>query len=60
MPVKMSATPKYISAEEVNKLVDQEELLAALENAFGNFSRGPDGGVVQPVRSIIEVTQHKG
>lgn len=60
MIATMSTAPTYISEAEVYKLLDWEELMIALENAFGNFSSGPDGGVVQPVRTTIEVGKHKG
>ena len=56
----MAAVPTFISANDVNELLDQKELFDNLEVAFGNFSRGPDGGVIQPVRSVIEVSRHKG
>ena len=56
----MSAAPKYIPAEEVEKYLKPDELLPVIESALGNFSRGPDGGVVQPVRSVISIEKHKG
>ena len=57
----MSATPpKFIPAEEVEKYLDPKELLTVIETAFGNYSMGPDGGVVQPVRTVINVEKHKG
>ena len=60
MIINMAAPPMYIPAKEVEELLEYKELLQTLEVAFGNFSLGQDGGVVQPVRSVIEVTPHKG
>jgi len=57
----MSASPpKFICAEEVEKHLDAKELLTVIETAFGNYSMGPDGGVIQPVRTVINVEKHKG
>merc|ERR550532_2695333 len=56
----MSAVPKFIGAEDVDKLLDQNELLEKMEVALGNFSQGKDGGVVQPVRLVLPVDKHKG
>ena len=55
-----STAPMYISAEKVDELLDWRELLNSLEVAMGNFSRGGEGGIVQPVRSVVPVTDHKG
>lgn len=56
----MSAALKIISAEEVDDLLNPTELLDAIETALGNFSLGEDGGVVQPVRSVVPVDKHHG
>lgn len=58
--VKMAAPPKYIGREEVMKLLDSAELLLELESAFGKYSSGKDGGVQQPMRSVISVDKHHG
>ena len=55
----MSA-PKIISWEEVHSLLNQNELLGIIENALGNYSRREDGGVVQPVRTVVPVENHRG
>ena len=55
----MSA-PKIINGEEVYSLLNQNELLGIVENALGNYSRREDGGVVQPVRTVVPVDKHKG
>ena len=55
----MSA-PKFIPAEDVEKLLDKNDLLERLEVALGNYSRGTDGGVVQPVRTVVPVDKHRG
>ena len=56
----MSDAPKIISAEEVQSLINAEELLNSIETALGHFSQGQDGGVVQPVRSVVPVDKHHG
>lgn len=56
----MAAPPKYIGREEVMKLLDSAELLLELESALGKFSSGKDGGVQQPLRSVINVEKHHG
>ena len=56
----MSALPKIISGEEVENLLKPSELLDAIETALGNFSLGEDGGVVQPMRSVVPVDKHHG
>ena len=49
-----------ISAQEVDSLLNQDDLMIAIETALGHFSQGKDGGVVQPVRSVVPVDQHHG
>ena len=36
-----------------------EDVVKVVETGLGAFSR-PDGGVVQPVRSVVPVTEHSG
>ena len=55
----MSA-PKILTFDEVNSLLNQRELLGLIENALGNYSRREDGGVVQPVRTVLPVEPHHG
>ena len=52
--------PKIISAEEVNRLLDIRELLEVIEKGLGSFSMGIDGGVDQPVRTVVSVKKHHG
>lgn len=56
----MSIAPKVINGEEILNLLNQNELLVALEKALGNFSAKDGGGVVQPVRSVVPVDRHHG
>ncbi|XP_039246298.1 ketimine reductase mu-crystallin-like [Pipra filicauda] len=56
-----SAPPAFIGAEEVEKHLPRASLLLpALEAALGNFSSGPAGGVVQPLRTVLAVPGHGG
>lgn len=56
-----STPPVFISAEEVAKHLHRASLLLpVLEAALANFSAGPAGGVVQPVRTVVPVRRHGG
>ena len=48
-----------IEAEEIEKYLDFQDLFNALENAFVNFSKGAEGGVIQPVRVVVPVDKYK-
>lgn len=48
-------TPKYISAFRVKEVLKYEDLIPVIEQALVNFSAGKSGGVVQPVRTAVEV-----
>ena len=45
----------YYSADQVRDSLTYSELIPALEKALADFSRGPDGGVNQPLRATAEV-----
>ena len=49
-----------ITEDEVTKYLDTTEMLAALDTALGEFSRGEESGVRQPVRSSINIPESKG
>ena len=53
-------SPQFVDAEAVEKNMDLEKLITALEGGFASFSAGPNSGVVQPVRSAVEVKEHNG
>lgn len=55
----MSNIP-YYSAEEVEASLKYEELVPALELALADFSKGPVGGVSQPLRATAEVNNYNG
>ncbi|XP_055994761.1 ketimine reductase mu-crystallin [Sorex fumeus] len=57
----MSRVPVFLSAAEVQRhLRSCSLLIPPLEAALANFSSGPDGGVVQPVRTVVPVAKHRG
>lgn len=57
----MSSRPVFLSAADVQDHLHSSSLLIApLETALANFSSGPDGGVVQPVRTVVPVAKHRG
>ncbi|XP_054848993.1 ketimine reductase mu-crystallin [Eublepharis macularius] len=53
--------PLLLGAEEVQKHFPPASLLVpALEAALANFSSGPEGGVVQPVRAVVPIQKYSG
>lgn len=49
-----------LSADQVSSVVSMTELIKVVERGLGNFSKGPEGGVVQPVRSVVMVNKPDG
>ena len=49
-----------LSAEMVKKFLNMEQLILLVEQGLANFSKGPEGGVVQPVRSVVAVDKPDG
>ncbi|XP_049645501.1 ketimine reductase mu-crystallin [Suncus etruscus] len=57
----MNRVPVFLSAAEVlQHLRSSSVLIPPLEAALANFSSGPQGGVVQPVRTVVPVAKHRG
>ncbi|XP_037008813.2 ketimine reductase mu-crystallin isoform X3 [Artibeus jamaicensis] len=57
----MSFAPAFLSAAEVqDHLRCSSLLIPPLEVALANFSSGPEGGVTQPVRTVVPVAKHRG
>ena len=56
----MQNTIKIVSAEDVEKYLPYDKLLACLETALANYSQGKDGGIVQPLRSVIPIEPYQG
>uniref|UniRef100_A0A2K5JVM3 Ketimine reductase mu-crystallin n=1 Tax=Colobus angolensis palliatus TaxID=336983 RepID=A0A2K5JVM3_COLAP len=57
----MNRVPAFLSAAEVEEHLRSSSLLIPpLETALANFSSGPEGGVMQPVRTVVPVTKHRG
>ena len=52
--------PNFISADDVQKLLQFEDLIPVIENCLVNFSDRQNGGVIQPVRTTIEVKDNNG
>ncbi|XP_042300494.1 ketimine reductase mu-crystallin-like [Sceloporus undulatus] len=55
--------PLFLGAEAVERLLPRASLLLGpLEAALGNFSRGEggEGGVVQPLRTVVPIQKHRG
>ncbi|XP_046658134.1 ketimine reductase mu-crystallin-like isoform X1 [Daphnia pulicaria] len=50
----------YYGPEDVKASLKYEELVSALELALADFSKGPEGGVSQPLRATAEVTKYNG
>ena len=47
--------PKYISASRVKEVLKYEDLIPVIEEALVNFSARESGGVVQPVRTAVQI-----
>lgn len=47
----------YISAQKIRELVSMGDVINVVEDGLKAFSSGQ---VVQPVRSVVEVTEHNG
>ena len=52
--------PPYISAAAVARLVSCSEIVEAVKKALVQYSAREKGGVVQPVRTCVEVSDHEG
>ena len=50
----------YISGEEVRRLVGMQELIEEMSRGLQWFSARAEGGVVQPVRTVVQVDEHCG
>ena len=49
-----------IDEDDVEKYLEFQALFNGLEQAFVNFSKGPEGGIVQPIRSVLSIEKHQG
>jgi len=47
--------PKYVTASRVKEVLKYEDLIPVLEEALVNFSAREGGGVVQPVRTAVQM-----
>ena len=56
----MSIVPRIITALDVQKLLSPNKLLPVIEKALGNFSLGSDGGIIQPIRTVIPINRYHG
>ncbi|XP_033629906.1 ketimine reductase mu-crystallin-like isoform X2 [Asterias rubens] len=50
----------YIGSQQIEDVLTYKDLIPALEMALADFSSGPDGGVVQPLRSSVPVKNRDG
>ena len=50
----------YISGEEVRRLVSMSEIIEEMSRGLQWVSAGPQGGVVQPVRSVVQIDKYSG
>ena len=49
---------RFVDGSQVEKSMDHRKLISSLEQGFQNFSTR--SGVVQPVRTAVEVKEHNG
>lgn len=50
----------YISGDEVRQLVSMSDLIEEVSRGLQWFSAGEEGGVIQPVRSVVPVEKYSG
>ena len=50
----------YIPGEEVKRLVSMSDMIEEISKGLQWVSAGPQGGVIQPVRSVVEVNKYSG
>ncbi|XP_022105048.1 ketimine reductase mu-crystallin-like [Acanthaster planci] len=50
----------FISSREVDNVLKYEDLIPVIEHALADFSRGKEGGVVQPLRTVCPVEDRNG
>ena len=50
----------FISAQEVEAALKYDDLIPAMEGALADFSRCREGGVIQPLRTVLSVEDHGG
>ncbi|XP_056392229.1 ketimine reductase mu-crystallin isoform X2 [Hyla sarda] len=56
----MSEQPVFLGPEIVEKYLVYSTLIPLLEKALINYSRGKEGGIVQPIRTIVPVAKYNG
>ncbi|KAM4025957.1 ketimine reductase mu-crystallin isoform 2-T2 [Anomaloglossus baeobatrachus] len=56
----MSDQPVFLGPDIVEKYLVYSTLIPLLEKALINYSSGKEGGVVQPIRTIVPVAKHRG
>ncbi|XP_071976654.1 ketimine reductase mu-crystallin [Engystomops pustulosus] len=56
----MSGPPAFLGADIVEKYLGYSTLIPSLEKALVNYSRGKEGGIVQPIRTIVPVAKYRG
>ena len=54
------AKPVFIDHAHIKEVLKYEDLLPVIERAFVDFSDHENGGIVQPVRSMVPVAKHSG
>ena len=48
----------FLDESRVEQLLSLQELIPAIEKGLGRFSDSLNGGVVQPVRTVIPLTKY--
>lgn len=50
----------YIPGDEVRELVSMSDMIEEISKGLQWVSAGAQGGVIQPVRSVVEVNKYSG
>ncbi|KAM9305523.1 ketimine reductase mu-crystallin [Gastrophryne carolinensis] len=56
----MGEQPVFLGTDVVESYLNYPTLIPLLEKALVNFSSGSEGGVVQPVRTIVPIAKYSG
>jgi len=50
----------YYDSNNIKSCLKYDLLVPAIEKALGDFSKGAQGGVSQPLRATVDINDHDG
>ena len=51
---------RFITAEEISKVLEYKDLIPTIEMALKDYSEGKGNRIVQPSKTLIDVKEHNG